>query len=324
MVQNNAAASSTADREIVITRMINAPQALVFEAWTDPAHLDEWWGPTGFRNTTHSVDIRTGGEWIYTMHGPDGTDYPNRMRFTEVTAPHRLAYIHDAGVDGAEEAFQATVTFEAVGNKTKLTLHSIFSSAVWRNMVVEKFGAIEGGNQTISRFEAQLEKAMKVEELVITREVNAPREVVFKALSTADVLAKWWGPKGMDLEHVTLDFRPGGKFHYCMKANGFEMWGIFNYREIVAPERIVFVSSFADKDGNIIRAPFFDGKWPLEVLNILTLTEQGSKTRITIIGGPINASIAELRIFESNRESMQGGFAGTFDKLDEYLAKQNG
>jgi len=323
MTQNNAAASSTADREIVITRMINAPQALVFEVWTDPAHLDEWWGPKGFANTTHSVDIRTGGEWIYTMHGPDGTDYPNRMRFKEVTAPHRLAYIHDEGRDNDENAFEATVTFEAVGDKTKLTLHTIFPTAAQRKLVVEKFGAIEGGNQTISRFEAQLEQAMQVQQLVITREVNAPREVVFKAFSSADALAKWWGPKGMDLDHVALDFRPGGKFHYCMKANGFEMWGIFHYREIVAPERIVFVSSFADKDGNIIRAPFFEGKWPLEVLNVLTLTEKGDKTLITIAGGPINASIAELRQFESNHESMQGGFAGTFDKLDEYLAKQN-
>jgi len=104
--------------------------------------------------------------------------------------------------------------------------------------------------------------------------------------------------------------------------NGSEMWGIFHYREIVAPERIVFVNSFSDKDGNITRSPFTHiNPWPLEVLNIMTLIENDGKTTLTLKGNPINATDEEIQMFEATRKSMQLGFGGTFGQLDEYLAK---
>ena len=150
MVQNNIA-----DREIIITRIINAPQALVFHVWTDPKHIDKWWGPKGFTNTTYEIDIRPGGVWRYMMHGPDGVDYPNRMIFKEVTRPERLVYDHDSDIDNDPEKFEATVTFEKQGDKTKLTLRTVFSTAEKRKMVIEKYHAIEGGNQTIVKGDNQ-------------------------------------------------------------------------------------------------------------------------------------------------------------------------
>jgi uncharacterized protein YndB with AHSA1/START domain len=118
-----------------------------------------------------------------------------------------------------------------------------------------------------------------------------------------------------------LDLRPGGIFHYSMRRpDGQEMFGKFAYREIAAPERIVFVNSFADEKGGTARSPYHPN-WPLEILNTLTLTEHAGKTTLNLRGGPINATEEECNIFQGFREAMQKGFGGTFDQLDEYLAK---
>ncbi|MBS1504980.1 MAG: SRPBCC domain-containing protein, partial [Bacteroidetes bacterium] len=116
-----------------------------------------------------------------------------------------------------------------------------------------------------------------------------------------------------------LDFRVGGIFLYGMDLNGAQMWGIFRYREIAEPERIVFVNSFSDEEGNITRAPFHQA-WPLEILNNLTLDELDGKTRLTLKGGPINATDEEMQIFAASISQMEGGFKGTFDQLEVYLA----
>lgn len=322
MVQKS---TDTSDREIVISRIINAPQALVFDVWTDPKHIGEWWGPNGFTITTHRINIAPKGVWQFIMHGPDGTDYPSRIIFTEIVRPERLAYDHDSGEENDPGKFSSVITFENMGDKTKLTMRAIFASAEVVKMVVEKHNVLEGGNQTLSRFEEQLAKKYsqpdEENEFVISREFNAPRELVFKAFTEADRLAQWWGPKGFTMEHVDLDLRPGGRFHYCMKAgNGMEMWGLFVYHEITKPERIVFINSFSDKDGNIVRSPFH-AVWPLEVMNILRFSEHDGKTMLTLSGGPYNATAEETKAFIENRGGMHKGFSGTFEQLDEYLDK---
>jgi len=158
-------------------------------------------------------------------------------------------------------------------------------------------------------------------EFVITRTLDAPREVVFKAWTEAERLAQWWGPKGCAIEVGKLEVRPGGTFLYCMKMpNGSVMWGKFVYREIVAPERLVFVNSFTDDTGKIIRSPF-SATWPLEILNTLTLVERGGKTTLSLRGSPINPTVEERNTFESFFKSMEQGFGGTLVQLVEYLAK---
>jgi uncharacterized protein YndB with AHSA1/START domain len=158
-------------------------------------------------------------------------------------------------------------------------------------------------------------------ELVITRIFDAPRELVFKVWTESEHLKHWWGPKGFTLGVSKLDFRPGGVFHYSMHSpDGHEMWGKFVYREIVAPEKIVFINSFSDAEGNTVRAPF-SPTWPLEILNNMTLAEHEGKTTLTLRGGPINATEDEHKTFTGMHEGMQQGFAGTFDQLAEYLAK---
>lgn len=162
---------------------------------------------------------------------------------------------------------------------------------------------------------------MSTKDLVITRELNAPRELVFKVWTSAEHLAKWWGPKGFAMGVSKLDFRPGGMFHYSMKSpEGFVMWGRFDYDEIEQPEKIVFTSAFSDEEGNITRAPF-SATWPLTVLNKLILKEEGGKTLLTLSGYPVNATDEECNMFENMHASMQQGFGGTFDQLEAYLAE---
>jgi uncharacterized protein YndB with AHSA1/START domain len=145
-------ATSTADREIVTTRVIDAPPALVFEAWTDPRHVAHWFGPDGFVTTTESMDVRPGGRWVFTMRGPDGTVWPNVVTYEEIAPPSRLVYRH--GDHENPDMFHATVTFEEQGGRTALTLRTVFPTAAAREFVVRERGAVEGGRQTIARLAA--------------------------------------------------------------------------------------------------------------------------------------------------------------------------
>ncbi|PQJ11570.1 hypothetical protein CJD36_007170 [Flavipsychrobacter stenotrophus] len=146
----------TTDREIIVSRLLNAPVELVFEVWTKPEHVAKWYGPDGFTITTSDMNVKKGAEWNFMMHGPDGTDYPNKVQYTEVVKNERLEYIYGSGAENGEGDFNVTVTFEAQGDKTLLTMRSVFATAEERDTVVTDFGAIEGGNQTMNKLEAYL------------------------------------------------------------------------------------------------------------------------------------------------------------------------
>jgi uncharacterized protein YndB with AHSA1/START domain len=156
---------------------------------------------------------------------------------------------------------------------------------------------------------------------MITRTFDAPRSLVWAAHTKAEHLAEWWGPKGSKPTILKLDLRPGGMFHYHLEFGGTELWGRFVYREITAPERLEFVLSFADAEGNIARNPW-DTNWPLETLNVLTLSETGGKTTLTLRVHPINATAEERKTYHEGFKSMEGGFGGTYEQLAEFLATQ--
>jgi uncharacterized protein YndB with AHSA1/START domain len=145
--------TSTADREIVATRVVDAPRERVWEAWTDREQVARWWGPNGFTNTIHEMDVRPGGVWRFVMHGPDGTDYKNRIIYEEIVKPERLAYLHESG-----PKFHATATFDEEGGKTKLTMRLLFDTAEERDRTVKVFGAIEGAKQTLERLNQHVTK----------------------------------------------------------------------------------------------------------------------------------------------------------------------
>lgn len=303
-------------KEITMSRLINAPVTLVWEMFTNPEHVKHWWGPTGFTNTIFKMDVKPGGEWEFMMHGPDGRDYFNKHTYTEVIKHKKLVHAH-----GPAPKFELSVTFEEQGNKTLLNIRSSFESAEILQQVIKAVNAAEGLKQNIDKLEAYIPTLPAENELVILRQFNAPRELVFKAWTEPERLAKWWGPKGANITVAKLELKPGGTFLYSMKSpNGEDMWGKFVYREIAPPEKLVFVNSFSDKDGGTTRNPWMP-VWPLEILNTITLTEFEGKTTLVIKGKPINATAEEIKNFENFRDSLQGGFAGTFDQLDEYLAQ---
>jgi uncharacterized protein YndB with AHSA1/START domain len=145
-------ASAPSDQPtITMEREFEAAPAVLFRAYTEPEALKTWYGPNGFTVTVIAMDFRVGGLFRFTMHGPDGTDYPNRMAYREIVPGERLVYLHDSDVDDDPRAFEVTVTFEALGaNHTLLTKRSVFPSVEARNAVA-KFGAVELGMQTLEK-----------------------------------------------------------------------------------------------------------------------------------------------------------------------------
>lgn len=144
--------SSSADREILTTRIVNASRELAFKAWTDPVWLAQWWGPKGFGNTFHEFDLQPGGEWRFIMHGPDGTDYKNKSLFVEIAPPERLVFDHVSG-----HIFRAVATFdEAAPRRTQITYRMIHNSAEDCERV-KKF-AVAANEELFDRLEAVLEK----------------------------------------------------------------------------------------------------------------------------------------------------------------------
>jgi len=151
MVNRNEIKNDTSDRELIITRLLNAPRELVWDVFTTPEHIKNWWGPNGFTNTIDKMDVKPGGEWEFVMHGPDGTDYKNKSIYKEIIRPERIVFEHVSG-----PKFIATITFTAEGNKTYLKWHMLFESAEQFQQVVKTFKADEGLKQNIVKLEEYL------------------------------------------------------------------------------------------------------------------------------------------------------------------------
>lgn len=310
-----------ADREICLTRSYDAPRALVWRAWTEAERIAQWWGPTGFTTTTHEMNVRPGGLWRFVMHGPDGRDYMNLVKYVEVKKPERLVYDQGGEGDTADISFHVTVTFVERNGKTEVTLRTVFPTAALRNRVVEEFGAIEGGKQTLARLAEHLQGLSGNLDFVTERVFDAARDLVWRAWTDVEQLKLWWGPKGFTVTFARLELRPGGVFHYGLKSpTGEAMWGRFLFREVVAPERLVYVLSFSDEKGDVARHRQHES-WPLQMLTTVTFAEEeGKRTRLTLRAAPLDASESECRTFLEGHDSMRAGFGATFDQLAAYLA----
>jgi uncharacterized protein YndB with AHSA1/START domain len=273
MAASNASTSVSADRELTFTRVFDAPRELVSEAWTNPKHLVHWWGPDGFTTTIQEMDVRPGGIWRLVMRGPDGRDYRNRIIFLEVSKPSRLVYKREPELGSEPASFQTTVTFEAEGCQTRVTLRMQFPTVEEREFVVTKYPAEEGAKQTLGRLAAHL-PGMVEKDLVLTRVFDAPRELVFRAWTERERLQRWWGPHGFTNPECEMDVRPGGAIHIQMVGpDGWKcppMTGTF--LEIAAPERLVFTSIPLDPNGESL----------FEVLNVVTFEDVNGKTRLTL------------------------------------------
>jgi uncharacterized protein YndB with AHSA1/START domain len=209
-------------RELGISRLIHAPRELVWEAWTNPGHTSQWWGPSGFKNTISKMEVRPGGEWEFIMHGPDGTDYKNKHIYREVVKPGKLVLEHVTG-----PKFLMTVIFEAKGDKTLVTIHSVFESAEQLAEVIRVFKADEGMKQNIDRMETYVTalatgKTNGEAPFVIERVYNAPVAIVWRALTDKEQMKQWYFDIPDFKAEAGFDFRfygegkTGEKFlHLC-------------------------------------------------------------------------------------------------------------
>jgi uncharacterized protein YndB with AHSA1/START domain len=304
----------------VVSRVFNAPRELVFRAWSSHEHLSRWYGPDGFTITTHELAFKPGGVWRFIMHGPDGRDYPNRVVFQEIVEPQRLVYAHDDEEEGDDAIrFNTTVTFDEAGaGKTKLTMRSVFSSKQEKDRVAQEHGAVEGGLQHVGRLAeylamqnggkaAGLTVALPSEKEVILRRVfNAPRGLVFQAMTEPEHIRQWWGPREFELKDCEMDFRVGGSWRFVQrKSDGTEHPFRGEYLEIVVPERVVQTFVY---DVEMIR------DYP--ATEHMTLVEQDGKTIFTNRVVHLTQQARDGHFYSG----MEWGATESMDRLEELVA----
>lgn len=143
--------TESSDRELAISRVLDAPRELVWEVFTNPNHIKNWWGPNGFTNTIFKMEVRPGGVWDFVMHGPDGADYKNKNIFKEIIKPEKIVFDHIS-----EPKFTTTIRFIDQGNKTLLKWHMLFETAEQFHQTIKTFKADEGLKQNIVRLNKYL------------------------------------------------------------------------------------------------------------------------------------------------------------------------
>jgi uncharacterized protein YndB with AHSA1/START domain len=317
-----------AANEIVISRVFAAPRSMVWGALADPWQVGQWWGPVGFTTTILEMDLRAGGKWRLIMHGPDGTNYPNEMTFTEVVPLQRIQLELTGGREGAELIhFRQTMTFTDEEGGTRFTIRIAFATAEERDRNVREYGSIEGGEQTLERLDAYLKERAAhpleklavgpaTHELRITRTFNAPRELVWRAWTDPEMAKHWCGPKQWPAFHVELGKRPGDRWRIGLRGfapgtdTPVEIWQGGVLREFVPPERLVYTYAWENRanvglpdDGN-----------PHETTITVRLEEHAGKTTLHFHQA-FFATAAE-------RDGHNGGWSSSLERLEDFVNAQ--
>lgn len=307
--------------EIAITRIYDAPVEAVWDAWTDPEQVAQWWGPRGFSLTTHSKDLRSGGHWAYTMHGPDGTDYPNKTQYLEVVEYAKLVYDH-GGNDDRPPMFRVTVHFTDVDGKTKMDMRMTLPTPEAAEEA-RKFIKKAGGNSTWDRLAEFLVKERSgKEQFVINRSFDAPIETMFAMWTDPKHVAEWLPPTGFTMQFIRANIRSGGDSFYVMRGGDITMYGKAQYQTI-EPHRLVYTQQFCDEHEQIARHPMAP-TWPATMRTTVLLTEEApGRTRVTVTWDLDDmVTREELDTFIAGRSGMTQGWTGAFDKLDAHLASR--
>ena len=310
-------AANVKSNEIRITRIYDAPRQAVWEAWSDPRQVAQWWGPRGFTVTTHSHDLRTGGHWNYTMHGPDGVDYPSTTHYLLVEPGSKLVYDHGAS-DERAPLFRVVVLFSDLNGKTKLDMTMTLptpEAAEETRKIIKK----ASGHSTWDRLAEYVEKETAGREVfVINRSFAAPIELMFEMWTDAAHFSQWLPPAGATMEFIRADIRPGGSMFYAMTAaGGAKMYGRADYLEIRRPDRLVYIQQFCDEHEKVTRHPFAP-TWPLAMLTTVQFCAEGlDQTRVTVTWAPHGpATREEIDTFVKARGGMAQGWTGSLDKLE--------
>jgi uncharacterized protein YndB with AHSA1/START domain len=316
-------ATRSSSNEIVLTRVYDAPARAVWDAWTIPEQVEQWWGPRGFRLTTHSKDLRAGGTWRYTMHGPDGVDYQNVTRYLVVEPYRTLVYDH-GGNDERPALFRVTVTFsEANGQTTMEMISSLPSPEAAAEMA--RFIKQAGGNATWDRLAEYLDQTRTGRQsFVATRTFDAPIARVFEMWANPEHLATWLPPAGTTMRFLRSEIAVGTSTFFVIAGEHGTMHVRAEYLEIEPPRRIVYTQQFVDDREQPAPAPGA-AVWPATLrTTVLFVEEAPDRTRVTVTTEPHgDATIAEVEAFVLERSGMTFGWTGSFDALEALLDAVN-
>jgi uncharacterized protein YndB with AHSA1/START domain len=321
--------------ELMIIRIIDAPRERVWNAWTDPEQMKTWWGPKGFTAPFSRMDVRVGGTYLSCMRSPDGKDYWSTGVYREVVFQKRLvmtdSFADEKGnvVPGSYYGMASdfpremlvTVTFEDSDGGTKLTLkHSGAKNITeadladmtqgWNESLDKLAASIgrPGSGGTPKSYRATLTAEPGKQEFVVTREFDAPRDLVFTAFTDPDLYAQWIGPRRFTTKLELFESWSGGRWRYISKdkdGNEFGFHGVNH--EVLPPERIIGTFEFEGlpETGHVILQ-----KATFEAL-------PGNRTRFT--GQSVFLSVADRDgMIQSN---MEEGMNESYDRLDELLGK---
>jgi uncharacterized protein YndB with AHSA1/START domain len=272
------AADDYLGREFSFTREFAASRELVFQAWTEAKHVAQWWGPRGFTAPVCQWNALVGQPIYVVMRGPDGAEHPMGGEFLEVAPPERLVMACGALNEKGERLFEFVhaVTFAEQGGKTLVTVNSRVTKTT--GAAKNYIGGFKMGmSMTLDRLgkfvEQGLETDLSDREIVISREFDAPREMVWDAMTDPAKVVKWWGPRGFTTTIETMNVRPGGIWKHVMRgADGTEYPNESIFTEVVKPERIVYTHGGRKKGGPEVQ---FVATWTFDVV-----TE--NRTRLTL------------------------------------------
>lgn len=309
--------SQIKDNTINIERVFNAPIKLVWRAWTEPNYIKQWWGPDGFTTTIHKMEIKTGGEWLLTMHGPDGTDYENVSVFDEIITEQKIVYTHES-----EPKFTTTVLFYAEGDKTRINWTMVFDSAESLRNVVENYGADKGLDQNMNKLEvfianmdnSTLEKTKYTahtdkKQLEIERVFNAGIDMVWRAWTEPEILDQWWAPKPWKTVTHSMDFKAGGRWLYSMNGpEGEQHKCSADYKTVTPKQNYTAADAFCDENWNPT-PDMPNTNWDV------SFKDNGNTTIVNIIATYPTKEAMETIIKMGFKE----GFAMAHNNLDELL-----
>lgn len=320
---------AAAEPELRLSRVFNAPVALVWKAWTDPEHFKQWWGPIPFTCPFARMDVRPGGSYLWCMRSPDGTEHWTTGVFREVVPLERIVYSdsfadkdgrpvppsHYGFGDDWPVELEVTVTFEALAGRTRMTLrHRGLPGATMGEM------ARAGWSQSLDKLAASLGERLEPpahgmlvtlpteREIVLIRPFQAPAALVFDAFAKPEHLRHWWGPKGYEMTLCEVDFRPGGRWRVVQRSpEGAEFGFRGEFREIVPPARIVRTFEFEGMPGHVS-------------VETLTLLAQGPVTVAAIRSEFASAADRDGML----ASGMARGAGESFERLAELLARLAG
>jgi uncharacterized protein YndB with AHSA1/START domain len=309
------AENAVAERVLEIRRIFNAPREVVFEAWTNPEQLAQWWGPKGFTNPRCEADARPGGAIHIDMRAPNGAVYPMSGEFREVTPPERLVFTSSALDERGNAHFVNlnTIEFAEFGkNRTMMTLHAQVLEVISEQALGYLKGMNLGWSLSIDRLEAflpsqdarpdaPLSTGTTDRELSVTRVFDAPQEVLFRMWTEPEHVAQWWGPKGFTNTIYEMDLRPRGTWLLAMHGpNGVDYISKSIFVEIDRPNRLIF---------DHVTPPF---------RMTVTFRALGDKTEVT---ARTVFESAELLAREIAAVGADKGLVETMDSFAEYVAK---